>query len=191
MILCTAIGLQFRRSFHSRCLSAAGARSIAWLERLCVWSILLMYACTPELLAMTFFCFLWSNNRTKTGVCFFSLFSSITSTDKNCSQTKKKKKCHASALPSPVAGSSYLISFKVKNKDSWTTNAIDPTVSVEQTERASSRIARERGPFSLSRSWYRTLTDVRTPIVRSITHKQTWLNMNSDVDCMRNSSHQV
>ena len=50
----------------------------------------------------------------------------------------------------------------------------------------------KRGPFSLSRSsWHRTLTDVQTPIAHSITHMQTWLNMNSDVDCMRNSSHQV
>ena len=44
------------------------------------------------------------------------------------------KKCHASALPAPVEGSSYLSSSKVKNKDRWTTNGIDRTVSVEQTE---------------------------------------------------------
>ena len=48
-------GLRFRRSFHSRCLSGAGARSIARLARPCVWSILLMFTCTPELLTVTFF----------------------------------------------------------------------------------------------------------------------------------------
>ena len=64
------------------------------------------------------------------------LSSSITSTDKNCSQTKKKG--HASVLPASVAGPSYLSSSKLKNKDRWTTNGIDRTVSVEQTERASS-----------------------------------------------------
>ena len=67
---------------------------------------------------------------------FAFLSSSITSTDKNCSQTKKKG--YASALP---AGSSYLSSSKVKNKDRWTANGIDRTVSIEQTERASSRKA--------------------------------------------------
>ena len=69
------------------------------------------------------------------------LSSSITSTDKNWSQTKKKKKGHVSALPASVAGSSYLSSSKVKNKDRWTTNGIDRTVSVAQTERVSSRKA--------------------------------------------------
>ena len=96
-----------------------------------------------------------------------------------------------SSLPASVAGFSYLSSSKVKNKGRWTTNAIDRTVSVEQTERASSRKAWKRGPFSLSRSRYRTLTDVQTLIVRSITHKQTSLNKSRDVDCMRNSSHSV
>ena len=54
-----------------------------------------------------------------------------------------QKKGHASGIPASVAGSSYtyLSSPKVKNKDRWTTNGIDRTVSVEQTERPSSRKA--------------------------------------------------
>ena len=93
------------------------------------------YACTPELLTMTFFfCFLRSD-RTKTGVCLlFFLLRSLRLTK----TVLKPKKGHASALPASVAGSSYLSSSKVKNKDRWTTNGIDRTVSVEQTERASS-----------------------------------------------------
>ena len=67
------------------------------------------------------------------------LSSSITSTDKTV--LKPKKKGHASALSASIAGSSYLSSSRVKNKDRWTTNGIDWTVSVEQTERASSRKA--------------------------------------------------
>ena len=67
------------------------------------------------------------------------LSSSITSTDKKLFSNQKKG--HASALPASVAGSSYLSSSKVKNKDRWTTNGIDRTVSVEHTERLSSRKA--------------------------------------------------
>ena len=55
--------------------------------------------------------------------------------------SNQKKKGNASALPASVAGSSCLSSSKVKNKDRWTTNGIDRTVSVEQTERPSSRKA--------------------------------------------------
>ena len=78
-----------------------------------------------------FFCFLRSNDRTKTGVCFLSfLLRSLRLTK----TVLKPKKGHASALPASVAGSSYLSS----SKDRWTTNGIDRMVSVEQTERASS-----------------------------------------------------
>ena len=42
----------------------------------------------------------------------------------------------------------YLSSSKMKNKDSWTTNAIDRTVCIEQTKRALSCKAWKRGPFS-------------------------------------------
>ena len=132
-------GLRFRSSFHSRGLSGAGARSIARLVRPCVWSILLMYACTPKLLTMSFFSAFF--DPTKTGVCLLSfLLRSVRLTK---TFLKPKKKGHASALPASVAGSSYLSSCKVKNKDRWTTNGIDRTVSVEQTERlaASSRKA--------------------------------------------------
>ena len=94
---------------------------------------------TPELRTMTFFCFFRSNDRTKMVVAHASFpFSSINSTDKNCSQIQKKRPC---TLPASVACSSYLSSSKVKNKDRWTTGAIDRTVSVEQTEGASSRKA--------------------------------------------------
>ena len=83
-----------------------------------------------------FFCFLRSNDRTETGVCFLSfLLRSLRLTKTVLKQPKKKG--HASALPASVAGSSYLSS----SKDRWTTNGIDRTVSVEQTERASSRKA--------------------------------------------------
>ena len=96
---------------------------------------------------------------------------------------KPKNKGHASALPASVAGSSYLSSSKVKNKDRWTTNGILRAVSIEQTERASSRKTWKRGPFSLSRSWYSTLTDVPTSIVLSITRNQIckigWTTYNS------------
>ena len=91
--------------------------------------------------------FLLSNDQTKTKNLrsdknwrLLALLSSpITSTNKSCSQTENKG--HASALPTPVEGSSCQSSSKVKNKDRWTTNAIDRTVSVEQTERALSRKA--------------------------------------------------
>ena len=46
----------------------------------------------------------------------------------------------------------------------------------------------KRGPFSLSRSWYRTLTDVQTPIVLSITHKQpdyTWTPTSTGWEILR------
>ena len=91
----------------------------------------------PGLLTVTFFLLSSIQRRDKDWPLLAFLFSSITSTDKNCSETKKKG--HASALPASVAGSSYLSSSKVKNKDRWTTNGIDRTVSVEKTERASSR----------------------------------------------------
>ena len=92
----------------------------------------------PELTMFFFFC-LRSNDRTKTGVCLLSfLLRSLRLTK---IVLKPKKKGHASALPASVAGSSYLSSSKVKNKDRWTTNGIDRTVSVEHTERPSSRKA--------------------------------------------------
>ena len=102
------------------------------------------YCACPEL-TMTFFCFLRSNDRTKTGVCLLSfLLRSLRLTK---TVLKPKKKGHASALPAPVAGSSYLSSSKVKNKDRWTTNAFDRAVSVEQTERASSHKLEREGHF--------------------------------------------
>ena len=96
---------------------------------------------TPELTMFFFFFFFLPSSIQRSDedwrlLAFLS--SSITSTDKNCSQTKKRKG-HAIALPDSVAGSSYLSSSKVKNKDRWTTNGIDRTVSVEHTERPSSR----------------------------------------------------
>ena len=91
---------------------------------------------TPELTIFFFFCLLRSNDRTKTGVCLLSfLLRSLRLTK---IVLKPKKKGHASALPASVAGSSCLSSSKVKNKDRWTTNGIDRTVSVEHTERPSS-----------------------------------------------------
>ena len=47
-----------------------------------------MYACIPELLTMTFFCFLRRSDEDWRLLAF--LFPLITLTDKNCSQTEKK-----------------------------------------------------------------------------------------------------
>ena len=188
-------GLRFRRSFHSNDLSGAGARSIAWLSQPCVWSILLMYACTPKLLTMTFFCFLRSNDGTKTGICLLSFLLRSLWQTKTVLKPKKKRPCKCSSrLSGGLLVSEFFQSEKQRSLDDqrhWSD-------SLRWANRKTRGIVTQslkwkRGPFSLSGSWYRTLTDVQTPIapVRSITHKQTWLHVNSDVDCMRNSSHQV
>ena len=130
----------FEGHILSRGLSGAGARSIARLARPCVdrsFTHVHVYSRAHD---DFFSCFKASIQRSDEDWRLLAfLSSSITLTDKNCSQNKKKGL--ASALPASVAGSSYLSSSKVKNKDHWTTNVIDRTVSVEQTERPSSRKA--------------------------------------------------
>ena len=103
---------------------------------------------TPELTMFFFFfffCLLRCNDRTKTGVCLLSFLLRSLRLTKIVLKPKKKWPCKRSEpLPASVAGSSYLSSStgkKKKNKDRWTTNGIDRTVSVEHTERPSSRKA--------------------------------------------------
>ena len=101
------------------------------------------YSCTRVLQRYSWWLFFLLSSiqdRTKTGVCLLSFLRLLRLTK---TVLKLKKKGLASALSASVAGSSYLSSSKVKNKDRWTTNGIDRTVSVEQTERlaASSRKA--------------------------------------------------
>ena len=172
----------------SRGVSGVCARSIAPLAQPCVWSNLFLYACTPELITMTFFSFLRSHDQTKTGV---RLLSFLLRSFRLTKSVLKRKKALQALFPPEWQAPFYLSSSKVKNTDRWTTGAIDRTVSVKQTERPPSRKAWKRRPFSLSRSWYLTLTDAPAPVVLSITHRQTWQNVNSVVDSIRNSSHQV
>ena len=118
------------------------------------------------------------------------LSSSITSTDKNCSQTKKRPCKRSSRLSGGLLVSEFFQSEKqrsLNHQRHWS----DGLRWANRKSIVTQSLNWKRGPFSLSRSWYRTLTDVQTPIVSSITHKQTWLHMNTDVDCKRNSSHQV
>ena len=134
-----------------------------------------------------FFCFLRSNDRTKTGVCLLSFLLQSLRLTKTVLKTKRKGL--ASALPASVAGSSYLSSSKVKNKDHWTTNGIDRTVSVEQTERPSSPKLelKERAifPLPLMVQDFDRLSNPNCPF----NHAQANLTTPTRVDCIRNSSH--
>ena len=100
--------LRFRRSFHNRGFSRASARSITRQARPCVWSVLLMYAFTPELLQRTFISsFLWSNDQTKkkpwdettTGDCLlFFLLRSLRLTKMVLKPKKKRPRKRSSRV---------------------------------------------------------------------------------------------
>ena len=104
------------------------------------------------------------------------------------SNQKKKRPCkHSTGLSGGLLVSEFFQSEKQRSLDDQQHRS-DGLHWANRKSIVTQSLNWKRGPFSLSRSWYRTLTDVQTPIVRSITHKQTWLHMNSDVHCMRNSS---
>ena len=75
------------------------------------------YSCTRVPQSWLFFLLSLIQRSDKDWRLLAFLSSSITSTDWNCSQTKKKG--HATALPASVAGSSYLSSSKVKKQRSF------------------------------------------------------------------------
>ena len=141
--------LRFRRSFHNRGFSRASARSITRQARPCVWSVLLMYAFTPELLQRTFISsFLWSNDQTKkkpwdettTGDCLlFCLLRSLRLT-KMVLKPKKKKTTQA-LFPRQWRAPS-IRGLQKGKKHRRKTDAINRTVSVEETEKASSKLER-------------------------------------------------
>ena len=135
-------GLRFRKSHLSRGLSAAGARSIARLARPCVWSISFQsWRCFFFFFFFFFFAFFDPTIGRRLAFACFPFFFDHFDWQKLFSNQKKWPCKRSEPLPASVVGSSYLSSSKVKNKDRWTTNGIDRTVSVEHTERPSSRKA--------------------------------------------------
>ena len=89
---------------------------------------LLMWACTPELTMTFFFAFRGFDptiGRRPAFACFPFFFDHFDWQKLFSNQ----KKGHASALSASLAGSSYLSSSKMKNKDRWRTNGIDRTSS--------------------------------------------------------------
>ena len=140
-----------------------------------------------------FFCLLRSNDRTETGVCLLSfLLRSLRLTK---TVLKPKKKGHASALPASVAGSSYLSSSKMKNKDHWTTNGIDRTVSVEHTERPPSCKAwiEREGHFpspAHGTGLWQTLKPQLSFQSRTSKHDYTWTSTSTGWEILRSRCKQ-
>ena len=127
----------------------------------------------------------------------FFLSSSITSTDKKCSPTKKKEKNAMQALFPPqwrVPRPTWVLSKWITKIAGRPMPLIgrSPLSKPKENRRVTVKLDRERAIFSVPLMVQdSTLTNVQTPIFRTITHKQTWQNMINDANCMRNSSHQV
>ena len=153
------------------------------------------YSCTRVLQSHSrwlFFCFLRCNDRTKTGVCLLSFLRRSLRLTKTVLKPKKRAMQALFPLSGGLLVSELFQSEKQRSLDDQRHRS-DGLRSANRKNRGivTQSLKWKRGPLSQSHSWYRTFTDVQTPVVLSITHKQTWLHMNSDVDCMRNSSHQV
>ena len=140
-------GLRFRRSFLSRGLSGAGAWSIARLARPCVWSILLRVSRADD----DFFFLLSSIQRSDEDWRLLAVFSSsITSTDKNCSQTKKKRPCkRSSRLSGGLLVSDFFQSEKPRSLDDQRHRSdVDGLRWANRNKIVSQSLKWKRGPFS-------------------------------------------